>query len=208
MTPRRLLGALAATVVLAGCGGSDDEPRPAAAPTNGAVSTSAGAVTTVAARSSDSPFDLSVLGAAWRAPAEPFRPASARPSDCAEFDRLKAEFTAWATTQRSYRVDGHVVVEVNAKAPDAAAAASFLDRQSKIRCATARYASGGSTLILPATSRANQTAYALRHDAMPEEYTIVTVKGPWLIQVTVIDSSTAPQLTGAVLSTLSDQARA
>lgn len=37
---------------------------------------------------------------------------------------------------------------------------------------------------------------------------LVTVKGPWLIQVTVLDFSTAQQVTGAVLSTLSDQARA
>ena len=207
MTARRLFGALAATVVLAGCGASGDQPGPAAAPTNGAVTTSAGGATTVAPRSGDGPFDLSVLGPASRAPAEPFRPAAGRPSDCAEFDRLKAEFAAWATTHRSYRVDGHVILEVNAKAPDAASAASFLDRQSKIRCMTARYASGGSTRIQPASSRLNQTMYELQHDAMAVERTIVTIKGPWLIQVTVLDAPTAPHLTGVVLSTLFDQAR-
>ena len=208
MTARRLLSALAATVVLAGCGASGDEPRPAAAPTNEAVTTSVGGAATAPPRSGDSPFDLSVLGPAWRAPAEPYRPPPERPSDCAEFDRLKAQFSAWATTQRSYRVDGHVVVEVNAKAPDAASAASFLDRQSKIRCMTARYASGGSTLLQPASSRLNQTMYELRHDALPEERTVLTIKGPWLIQVTVLDAPTAPHLTGLVLSTLSDQTRA
>lgn len=175
MIGRRRLGAVAAIVVLAGCGDSGDGTGPAAAPTDGAVSTSAGTATTVAPRSSGNPFDLSVLGPAWQAPAEPFRPAPARPSDCAEFDRLKAEYAAWATTQRTYRVDGHVVIEINAKAPDAASAASFLDRQSKIRSGTARYAGGGSTLIQRATSRAHQTAYELRHDAMAEEYTILTV---------------------------------
>jgi hypothetical protein len=208
VTARRLLGAFAATVLLAGCGGSGGESGTAAAPPSDQVNTSAPSATTVVSQASGSPFDLSVLGPAWRAPSEPFRPAPARPSDCPEFDRLKAEFAAWATTQRSYRVDGHAVVEVNAKAPDAAAAASFLDRQSKVRCARANFAGGGSTVILPATSRANQTAYALRPDAMAEEYIIVTVKGPWLIQVTVLDFSTAQQVTGAVLSTLSDQARA
>ncbi len=73
---------------------------------------------------------------------------------------------------------------------------------------TARYAGGGSTLIQPASSRLNQTMYELRHDAKAEERTIVTFKGPWLIQVTVFDTSSAPHLTGVVQSTLFDQARA
>lgn len=158
-----------------------------------------------------SPFDLSVLGPAWKVAAEPFVPATERPSDCPEYDRLKADLRSWATTQRTYRINGVTIAEVNARAPDAATAASFLDRQSKfmLGCHIVRYPGGGVTRIEPASSRTNQTGYPVQHDALDEQSTLYTVKGPWIIEVTVFEASAAPpQLEIDVSRTLLDQALA
>ena len=212
MTTRSLFGTLAAAAVLAGCGASGDEP-PTAAPSNGVETTSAAGSTKPEAPPSGAsgPFDLAVLGPPWKVAAKPFEPAPPRPSDCPEFDRLTADFRAWATSQRSYRVDGQRILEVNAKAPDAATATAFLDRQSKfmLGCSTVRYPTGGVTRIQPASSRVNQTGYPVRHDGLDEQDTLFTIKGPWIIQVTVFDASTAPpQLRIDISRTLLEQSLA
>lgn len=108
-----------------------------------------------------------------------------------------------------YRVDGLLIFEVNAEAPDAASAASFLDRRSTFMngCYPVRYPSGGVTRIEPASSRKNQTMYTVRHDDFDEQTTIFTIKDAWVIEVTVFASSSAPVI-GDIMDTLLDQARA
>ncbi|CAA9211274.1 MAG: hypothetical protein AVDCRST_MAG76-143 [uncultured Acidimicrobiales bacterium] len=212
MTARSLLGALTAAVLVAGCGASGDEP-PAGPPTNGAATSSAagGPEPQTPASGDSSPFNLSVLGPEWKVPAKPFEPAPPRPSDCAELDRLTADFRAWATTQRQYRVEGLSILEVNAKAPDAGRAAAFLDRQSKfmLGCSTVRYPTGGFTRIQPASSRMNQTGYDVQDGSSAEQDKTFTIKGPWIIEVTVLEAAKAPpQLMVDIASTLLEQSRA
>lgn len=203
----RLLGAL---MLLSGCGsGTDTVAMP---PGGGSEDAAEDAAADTAERAEDtggdSPFDLSVLGPAWDNPATAWEPSEATPSDCPEFDQLTSDFRSWARTQRQHRVDGLLILEFTARAPSAADAAGYLERESTFMgdCATVVYDSGNLFQIAPASSRANQTTYTLRHDGYDEQRKMITVKDEWIISVTVLDSESAPPaLVADVTRTLAEQ---
>ncbi len=146
----RLLGAL---MLLSGCGsGTDTVAMP---PGGGSEEAAADTAERAEETGGDSPFDLSVLGPAWDNPATAWEPSDNTPSDCPQFDQLISDFRSWARTQRQHRVDGLLILEFTARAPSAADAAGYLERESTFMgdCATVVYDSGNLFQIDPASSR-------------------------------------------------------
>ncbi|MGH9154367.1 MAG: hypothetical protein ACRD1K_00585 [Acidimicrobiales bacterium] len=198
MTRCRLAGLLIAVVVVGGCGGSGGGPADETATPSGAP---APAVTT------GSPFDLSVLGAGWDVAVKPFEPAPPRPSDCPGFDRQTADRRRWATTERTYRIDGVLVFAVFGRAPTAASA--LLDGHTAFtnECHRLVYDDGGIAEVEPASSRVNQTMYPFRHQGFDGHLVMLTISGEWFVEVTIFAEPAPTALVSGVSDTLVMQSR-
>lgn len=208
-----ILVGLVGTMFLMGCSGTDTDAAVPGKTTEAEAGPAAPDRTSSSegdrSPGSESPFDLSVLGAEWDVDPKPFVAAELTPSDCPTLEQLHADRREWITTQRQYRVDGVLVLQFSGRAPTAAAAAAFLQRHEElgIECPTVTQEDGAVSNYMPASSRTNQTSYTVQHKGFDVQHEIVTIRDEWIEEVTVFeDTEASRKVVGDLLDVLQRQA--